>query len=54
MTKWRVYRDGARWRVEDGSGAFLFRTGREALGFVDSELRKRALARIVSDRMEVL
>lgn len=57
---WKVFKEnvpqpqGPRWVVWDEYGEYLFPTGREALAFVDKELRKRALARVVQRRQDYL
>lgn len=58
--KWRVFKEKmnepwpAKWVVWDEHGEYLFNTGREALGFVHWELKKRALAREIKARQEQL
>lgn len=53
--KWTVFKDESRrpkWIVRDEYGEFQFRTGREALEFVDCELRKRKWAQEIQWRQE--
>lgn len=55
--KWRAFKQKTpsrlpAWVVTDGYGEFRFRTGREALEFVDHELRKRKLAQEIQWRQE--
>lgn len=58
--KWRVFKERlhsswqAKWVVWDEHGEYLFDTGREAIGFVNWELKKRALARQIKGRQDAL
>lgn len=58
MIKWRVFKERLHpswqpmWVLWDEQGEYLFRSGREALAFVDSELRKRCWAETIRDRQE--
>lgn len=53
QVKWKVFKEkvppamSPMWVVWDEYGEFLFRTGQEALLFVNAELKRRSLARKV-------
>lgn len=58
--KWRVFKEKLppswqpMWVLWDEHGEYLFRTGREALEFVDRELRNREYANRIKRRQEDL
>lgn len=56
MAKWKVFKERVHpywipmWVVWDEYGEYLFRTGSEALRFVDEEISNRSLACRLAER----